>query len=235
MPNVFGYGRHSTKKQGLTEEVQRRKVEDYIKNELADCTYMGWRYDQAISGASTLFERPAGRDLWFLSQPGDHVVWAKYDRAFRSVSDGSKSIEMLTRKGVFVHSLDNRADVRTPHGELTATINLAVGQWERRVIGERTSEAIQEKRSKGLPYGPGVPYGWKKIGRGKTSRFEPDMTERSQIRRIFELHESGNSYAKIERLLVRERRPNGRKWNHNTARKALIAMGAGYPKRQITD
>lgn len=233
MPRVFGYGRHSTGKQSLTQEAQKAKVEAYIKANLADCEYDRWRYDSAVSGSVPLFERDEGRELWFLTQPGDHVVWSKLDRAFRSVSDGAQTLAMLSQKGVYVHSLDLGLDTSTAIGRCVATVMMAFAELEREYARERTSDALQSKKARGLPYGCGVPYGWKKIGKGKASRFEPDMEERKQILYMGGMYDDGMSYEKIERAMRRETRPNGRKWNHNTIRKAFIAKTQGYPKHQI--
>lgn len=233
MPRVFGYGRHSTGKQSITEDVQREKVEAYIASKLPECEYDRWRYDPATSGSTPLFEREHGRELWFLSQPGDHVVWAKLDRAFRSVADGATTLAMLAQKGVFVHSLDLGLDTSTAIGRCVATVMMAFAELEREYSKERTSDALQAKKSQGLPYCCGVPYGWKKIGKGKGSRFEPDMTEREQIAELDKLHDEGLSFEKLERAMRREPRPNGRRWNHNTIRKALIAKSEGFPKHQI--
>lgn len=233
MPRVFAYGRHSTGHQSITEDVQRQKVEGYIKTNLADCEYDRWRYDPAVSGSTPLFEREEGRDLWYLSQKGDHIVWAKLDRAFRSVADGAQTLAMLAQKGVYVHSLDLGLDTSTAIGRCVATVMMAFAELEREYASERTSDALQAKMAKGQPYGCGVPYGWKKIGSGGNGRFEPDMQERSQIEELYVQHEDGLSFERLERAWRKVPRPNGRKWNHNTIRKALIARAAGFPKRQI--
>lgn len=235
MPRVFGYGRHSTGKQSLTEEAQRLKVENYIKNNLSECHYDRWRYDPAVSGSVPLFEREQGRDLWFLSEPGDHVVWAKLDRAFRSVADGAQTLGMLAQKGVFVHSLDLGLDTSSAIGRCVATVMMAFAELEREYASERTAEALRAKKAMGLPYTCGTPYGWKKIGKGKTGRFEPDMTEREQIEMMASMREEQRlSFDRLQIKMHNRPRPNGRKWNYTTIRKALIARDSGYPKQQIT-
>jgi DNA invertase Pin-like site-specific DNA recombinase len=44
-------------------------------------------------------------------------------------------------------------DTTTPAGELVANVMAAVAHWERRIIGARTSEALQARKAKGLPIG----------------------------------------------------------------------------------
>jgi hypothetical protein len=74
MAKVYGYGRHSTDKQGLTEGAQRETVETYIRQHLAGVEYGGWLYDSAVSGAEPLFSREQGGRLGTLLEPGDEVV-----------------------------------------------------------------------------------------------------------------------------------------------------------------
>lgn len=230
MPTVYGYGRHSTDKQGLTEQAQKAQVERYIQLHLPDCDYGGWVYDAAVSGGKDLFERAKGRDLLVLAQPGDHIVFAKLDRAFRKVRDGLSTLEMLSQKGVKVHILDLGIDTSTPMGECALTIVLAFAQLQRKYTAERTKEALEVKRKAGLPYNKGVPIGWKKVGAKKSGRFIPCQEERDQCLTMLGLRTAGHSYDQIVVGMIRERRPNGRKWNRNSARAAVKAAQAGFPK-----
>ena len=47
-------------------------------------------------------------------------------------------------------ALDLGLDLSTPTGELVANVLAAVARWERRMIGVRTSEALQVKIAAGL-------------------------------------------------------------------------------------
>ena len=230
MGAVYGYGRHSTGKQGLTEEAQRSKVEGYIQSSLQHLRYGGWLYDSAVSGRKPLFERPEGRNLMALAQPGDHLVWAKLDRAFRSVVDGASTLAMLAHKGVFVHSLDLGLDTSTAVGRCVCTVMLAFAELEREYASERTQEALSAKRRAGLPAGTGVPTGWKKVGKGKDARFVPDPLEREQVAVIVALRGSGFSHDGIVMRMRGTRRPNGREWHRESVRRAIQAAALGFPK-----
>lgn len=230
MATVFGYGRHSTDKQGLTEEAQRVKVESYVRSNLPHLTYGGWMYDSAVSGKKPLFERPEGRNLLVLAQPGDHLVWAKLDRAFRSVVDGASTLAMLAHKGVYVHSLDLGLDTSTAVGRCVCTVMLAFAELEREYASERTQEALSAKKRAGLPYGGGVPIGWKKIGKGKDGRFVPDPVEREQAIAIAGMRAEGSSQEEIVTSLRGLRRPCGRQWHRESVRRAILAAGLQFPK-----
>ena len=230
MAMVYGYGRHSTDKQGLTEGAQRDKVMSYIQHHLPEHTSGGWLYDSATSGKRPLFERDTGRELWALVQPGDHIVWAKLDRAFRSVVDGAGTLAMLAAKGVYVHSLDLGLDTSTAVGRCVCTVMLAFAELEREYASERTREALHHKKKKGLPYNAGVPIGWKKVGSGSAGRFVPDQDERDQAYQIVGLRAVNMSYDSIVAFLRNSRRPNGRQWNRNTVRWAEMAAQSDFPK-----
>jgi DNA invertase Pin-like site-specific DNA recombinase len=75
----------------------------------------------------------------------DAVVVAKLDRLSRSVVDAGRLLEEARRRGYNIVALDLGLDLSTPTGELVANVLAAVAQWERRMIGQRTSEALQVK------------------------------------------------------------------------------------------
>jgi DNA invertase Pin-like site-specific DNA recombinase len=77
------------------------------------------------------------------------VVVSKLGRLSRSVVDAGRLLE-AARKGNFnIVALDLGLDLSTPIGELVANVLAAVAQRERRMIGVRTSEALQVKMADG--------------------------------------------------------------------------------------
>ena len=79
---AYGYGRASTGKQELTEEIQRRAVEEYYRTHLKPqgVEWGGWHYDAATSGDKAFTEREHGLSLWVMAQRGDYIVASKSDR-----------------------------------------------------------------------------------------------------------------------------------------------------------
>jgi putative DNA-invertase from lambdoid prophage Rac len=230
MTHVYGYGRHSTDKQCLTEEAQRTKVEEYIRRQLPDITYGGWLYDSSTSGSRPLFERPSGQQVEKLLQAGDHIAWARLDRAFRSVIDGATTMAALGRRGVFIHSLDLGLNTSTAVGRCVCTVMLAFAELEREYACARTRDALRVKREAGLPYGRHTPIGWSRSGKRHNARFVPDHRDREQVDLIAELRAGGFSLESIAQRMTAVRRPCGSAWNRNTIRKAIAARDRGYPK-----
>ena len=231
MPIVYCYGRASTSRQKLTEGHQKTICEEYVQRSLLPdgWTYGGWLYDSATSGSSPMFEREDGRKLWALVQPGDKIVWAKLDRAFRSVIDASQTMRLLGAKDVSFSSLDLGLDTSTPIGRCVFTILTAFAELELEFIRERTRDGLRAKRRAGKPFGRHHPIGWAKVGKGRDSYYLPDLQERAQVDRMLEMRRGGASLERIV-LAMKERRPNGRLWNINSVTRALRAGEARYPK-----
>lgn len=79
----------------------------------------------------------------------DALVVAKLDRLTRSLVDFSMLLQWFEEAGKSLIALDFDLDTSTPTGELVAHIIIAVAQWERRAIGQRTKEALSAVRARG--------------------------------------------------------------------------------------
>lgn len=232
MPTVYCYGRASTDKQTLTEQAQRSVCEEYVSRVLQPQGFAvgGWLYDAATSGSTQMFERTEGRRLWALVQPGDRIVWAKLDRAFRSSYDFLHTMKLLQAKGVAFTSLDLGLDSSTPIGRCVFTIMAAFAEMEREFIRERTSAGMQQKIKAGKPHGCHAPIGWRKCGVGKDSYYMPDPHEREQVEQMVVMRKAGKSLEYITLALKSVKRTRGSKWNINSITRALKAAAARYPK-----
>jgi DNA invertase Pin-like site-specific DNA recombinase len=139
----------------------------------------------------------------------DALVVAKLDRLSRSLIDFAKLRERAQRRGWEIVALDQGIDMTTPGGELQANIFASVAQWERRVIGQRTKDALAAKRRAGTLNGP--------IGR---PRLMPDDIRH----RIGVLHCGGMSRSAIAKLLNDEGVPTaagGAAWYPSTIKRVL--------------
>ena len=143
---AIGYLRVSTGEQGESG-LGLRAQEASIR--LA-CKQRGWDLvevrEEAKSG-SRADNRPVLREVLATLRGGgaDAVVVAKLDRLSRSVVDAGRLLEEARKRGFNIVALDLGLDLSTPTGELVANVLAAVAQWERRMIGQRTSEALQVK------------------------------------------------------------------------------------------
>jgi DNA invertase Pin-like site-specific DNA recombinase len=83
----------------------------------------------------------------------DGIVVAKLDRLSRSVADFAGVLELARSCKWSLVAIDLGVDTSTPTGELVANVMMSVAQWERRVIGERTSAAMQAAKRAGKHMG----------------------------------------------------------------------------------
>jgi DNA invertase Pin-like site-specific DNA recombinase len=116
----------------------------------------------------------------------DAILVAKLDRLSRSVPDFGSMLEKAHKQGWHVVMVDLELDTSTPGGELVAGVLMQVAQWERRMIGLRTKEALAVKRAQGV-----------RLGR---KRIISPATER----RIRQLRERGLSYEAVAACLTTE-------------------------------
>jgi DNA invertase Pin-like site-specific DNA recombinase len=152
---VVGYIRVSTEDQatsGLGLEAQRAVIE-------AECDRRGWELvevfeDRAASGRS-LARRPAlTRALKAVrGDVANALVVAKLDRLSRSLLDFAGLMEDARKGGWALVILDLGVDTTTPSGEMIANVMATFAQFERRLIGQRTKDALAVKKSQGVRLG----------------------------------------------------------------------------------
>jgi DNA invertase Pin-like site-specific DNA recombinase len=87
------------------------------------------------------------------------LLVAKMDRLSRSVVDGAGLMEQARREGWALHFADLDIDTSTPAGEMAANIIISGSQYERRLISQRTRDALAAKRARGERLGarPALP------------------------------------------------------------------------------
>jgi len=112
-----------------------------------------WFEDAGISGSS--LNRPGLADALAMvdQSEGATLVVAKLDRLSRSLMDFAALMERARRKGWSLVALDLGVDTTTPAGEMLGNILASFAQYERRIIGQRTKDALAEKRRQGVRLG----------------------------------------------------------------------------------
>jgi DNA invertase Pin-like site-specific DNA recombinase len=87
------------------------------------------------------------------------LIVSKMDRLSRSLLDFAGIMQRAQKEGWVVLALDCPWDTTTPQGEAMASVMAVFAQLERRLIGQRTKEALAVKRAQGVRLGrpPAVP------------------------------------------------------------------------------
>lgn len=158
MTTMIGYLRVSTEEQassGLGLEAQRECIQGYANSHGWDVV---WYVDAGLSAKS--LDRPQLQDaltrlhLTPKRRDVDGLLIAKLDRLSRSVTDFARVLELARARRWSLVAIDLGVDTSTPTGELVANVMMSVAQWERRIIGERTSLAMQAAKRRGQKFGP---------------------------------------------------------------------------------
>ncbi len=170
---TLGYCRVSTEEQareGVSLEAQDEQIRKYC--ELYGLELVEVLRDEGVSGKS--MERPGMVELMSHVEAGEveAVVFYKLDRVGRNTVDVLSFAETLQKAGVALHSVTERIDTTSAHGEFFFTLLAALATMERKQIAERTEAALAHKREKGEWVGR-PPVGYRSHAR-KRQRKEPE-------------------------------------------------------------
>jgi len=212
------YLRVSTDEQaasGLGLEAQRDTLQRALD---ARCwEHIAEHMDEGRSGSN--LNRPAlAEALQVLERKqADVLLVARGDRLSRSVADFIALREQARRQGWAIVALDVGVDTSTPAGELIANVMSSVSQWERKVIGERTSLALQAKKAQGARLGAPVSLG-------------QDVRER-----IVRERAEGQSFQQIADGLTSDGVPTARggQWHRATVKAVCQSVQCDVEAKQI--
>ncbi len=158
-PLALGYIRVST-----TEQVETGASLDAQKAILiAEADKRGWSLevvaDEGVSAKS--LNRPGLQAALARLDAGDADVLLaiRLDRVSRSVADFAGLLDRSEKKGWGLTLLSPNIDTSDPAGKFTANVLAAAAQYERELIGVRTSEGMRQRQAEGVRLGrpSGVP------------------------------------------------------------------------------
>jgi DNA invertase Pin-like site-specific DNA recombinase len=170
--DAVAYVRVSTLEQadsGLGLAAQRHTIE-------TECARQGWTlatvYEDAGASGKSLSGRPALAEALeaLASGKASVLVVAKLDRLARSVADFAGLVRLAERQGWAIAAIDLGVNMATPTGGLLANVTASVAEWERKIIGVRTREALQARKAAG-----------KRLGRPRA--LDPAIAERIRAER----------------------------------------------------
>jgi len=191
----FAYIRVSTTEQNTSLEAQQSKILDYCKFKGLDKPE--FLIDEDVSGGKPIYARPAGSKLKDLKP--DNIIAIKLDRLFRNTVDALITIDLWDKKKIALHIIDMNGasiDTGTAIGKVFITMIAGFAEFERNLISERTSVALQYKKSKLEAYG-NTPFGFYR----QNGSIIPDTEEMKVIELIFDLHRNKVSFSEIARQL----------------------------------
>lgn len=136
----------------------------------------------------------------------------RLDRLSRSVADFAHLLDLANRQGWTVAVLDADVDTSTPSGEFLVNVLASASQYERRIIGARTRDALAQRRREGV-----------RLGR-------PPTLPKAVVDRIVRERHGGSSLRKIAEGLNRDQVPTahgGKQWHASTV--AKVSQRGGQP------
>jgi DNA invertase Pin-like site-specific DNA recombinase len=206
---VVAYTRVSTDEQALSGaglDAQRAAINAEV--ERRGWTIVAWHSDEGISGGKGIEHRPglaASIDAVETGQAAA-LLAAKLDRISRSVLDTASMMEQARRCGWELVTCDLAIDTSTPAGEATASMMAVFSQLERRLISQRTREALAVRKAQGV-----------RLGR-------PPMLPREVVLRIVDTRAGGESLRAIATRLNEDGVPTaqgGSRWYASTVKAVL--------------
>ena len=206
--DVVGYCRVSTDEQGdsgLGLAAQRAAIH-------TECERRGWTllevHEDVLSGKTLNRPGVAAALAAVESGTASTLLVAKLDRLSRSLLDFAGLMKRAQAGGWNLVALDLGIDLSTPAGEFMANVMASAAQWERRIIGQRTKDALAVRRAQG-----------QRLGRPRV--LDPDVAGR-----IRTAHKSGQGLSAIARELNEEGVPTahgGACWHASTVRAVALA------------
>jgi DNA invertase Pin-like site-specific DNA recombinase len=180
---------------------------------LAECKRRGWTlveiFEDCGYSAKDL-KRPGVQAALDALEGGraDALCVAKLDRLSRSMLDFSAIMATATKQSWSLVALDCAVDTTTPAGEAMANVLATFSQFERRLIGQRTRDALAVKKAQGV-----------RLGRPRT--LSDDI-----VARIVKQRRRGQTLKAIADTLNEQEVPTaqgGRQWYPATVRAVLMS------------
>jgi DNA invertase Pin-like site-specific DNA recombinase len=206
--SAIGYIRVSTEGQaesGAGLEAQRAAIRGECERRGFELVHI---YEDAGVSAKSLRGRPAlQRALEVLSEHGASVlIVGKLDRLARSVADFGSLVRVAEKQRWAILACDLGIDMTTPTGGLLANVTASVAEWERRIIGQRTKEALATRKAAGVRL-------------GRPTILAPAVAARIQSQRV-----AGATLRAIAETLNAEgiKTPTGRDWSPALVRKVSL-------------
>jgi DNA invertase Pin-like site-specific DNA recombinase len=166
-------------------------------------------WDQVDAGKSGKdLKRPKLTEALEIVRRGEAggIMVSKLDRLSRSLIDFATLMNQAKAEGWNIVCLDVSLDLMTSMGSFVAGILALFAQFERERIGERTKEALEEKRAEGI-----------QLGRRRT------MTD-DLLESIIAMYHDLDNYSKVARWLNDVEVPTahgGAKWYPSTIKYAI--------------
>jgi putative DNA-invertase from lambdoid prophage Rac len=147
MSRSFIYARVSTAEQNTENQIREIEAAGFAVDKRRIVT-------ESISGSVTAKERPQFARLLDRLEAGDVLIVTKLDRLGRNAMDVRSTVDRLAADGIRVHCLAlGGVDLTSAAGKMTMGVLIAVAEFERDLLIERTHAGIARARAEGKTMG----------------------------------------------------------------------------------
>ena len=193
MKQAIGYIRVSTEQQaneGVSLEAQKAKI-------AAWCVTNGYELvnvfvDAGISGKS-MDKRPGLQDAMKSLKKGMALVSYSLSRLARSTKDALSIGETVAKRKADMVSLSEQIDTTTAADKMMFQMLAVLAEFERNLVAERTTNALQHKKATNQKYTNITPYGFEAI----EGRLVQVQAEAAIVAEIQAARASGNTLQSI--------------------------------------
>lgn len=212
---------HEQAQQGVSLNAQEERLGAY-------CVMQGLHIaqffrEEGVSASKTLSSRPKGGEMLELlsKKKAAHIVALKLDRLFRNAEDALRQTKAWDAKGLTLHLVDmggQSLNTASAMGRMMLTMMAAFAEFERNLISERTSAALQHKKAHLQPYAQ-LPFGFDREG----EVLIPNEAEQALLRKMREWRTAGCSLRDIADRLnsMGAAAKNAGRWHASTVRQIL--------------
>ena len=219
---AVGYIRVSTEGQalnGVSLDAQRDRIQVWAESN--GYTLAAVHVDSGISGGK-LTNRPAAQKaIGEACKRRAALVVYSLSRLARSTRDAIDISENLHKAGADLVSLSESIDTTTAAGKMVFRMLAVLAEFERDLVSERTTTAMQHLRSQGRRVGRWLPYGFDLGADGQHLTENP--AEQQTVATIRQWHGAGLSLRDIADKLNVQGIPakQGGRWSHVAVHRAI--------------
>ena len=204
---------------GFGLEVQYEQCVNYAK--LYELEIVLEFSDPGISGTKDADERPGLRAAIQAASNREYdvLILPALDRLARRGSLGLKLYDEFERLNVAIAAVRERLDTSTPTGRLMRTFFLALAEFERDLIVERTTAGRNARGRKDGERGGRLPMGYV-----RASGIQIDQGAANIVRAMFALRDKDLSFREIARYLnnAEIKTMRGKTWHASSVREVLL-------------
>jgi DNA invertase Pin-like site-specific DNA recombinase len=238
---VVGYCRVSDikqKEQGHSLETQKAIIKKYCNDKGFNLVKI---FSEQISGSVECMKRPQFKILIndYLSKgKAEGLICPKFDRLSRDLKDMVNIISDYFKNKYKIFFCDNdTVDLNTPEGLLQMHMISSFSQFERTLIGKRTKQVLEYKKTKNEKTGGYVPYGYKmevvKEGNKEIKKLVTNQEELDLIAELRQYRSDNNcTYKDLAQILIdRNIKNRDNKVNWTSKKVSIMCYPELYQKK----